>query len=79
MEKKKETQFRKLATCLTRDQGANLSHDSRGAISQENEGVSGLEIYFLWRQQRNEWRLRHSKLKIWSLVSSRVQNTCWIQ
>ena len=44
--KKKETQFRKLATCLTRAQGANPSQGPRGAITQETEGVSGLEIDF---------------------------------
>lgn len=44
--KKKETQFRNLATCLTGEQVADTFQGPGVAIAQETEGVCGLELAF---------------------------------
>lgn len=44
--RKKETQFRNLATCLTGEQVADTFQGPRVAIAQETEGVCGLELAF---------------------------------
>lgn len=44
--KKKETQFRNLATCLTGEQVADTFQGPGVAIAQETEGVCGLELTF---------------------------------
>lgn len=44
--KKKETQFRNLATCLTGEQVADTFQGPGVAIAQETEGVCGLELPF---------------------------------
>lgn len=53
MDMKSENQLRKLATCLTREQGIILHKVPGEAIAQSTNGVSGLGIDCLYRQQTN--------------------------
>lgn len=69
---KKRNSIYEACYLLPREQGANIVQGPGEAITQETEGVRGLEIDFLWRQQINERRLRNSRVKIQSLANARV-------